>query len=117
MSFRDPFQLFQPSFMAEVNYFGIGSSCVSRRPTCRNFFENYIALFSTDGGKEPSMVGSTKRPKASRSPTTVPADATLSNVFDHFAVQWLGRVLKHCYVVLGQVETTPPEPGVLLQYR
>jgi len=63
------------------------------------------------------MVTSTKRPMLSESPKTVPADATLRNVFNHLAVQWLGRVLKHCYVVLWQVETTPRELGVLLQYR
>jgi hypothetical protein len=42
------------------------------------------------------MVCSTKRPTISDSPTTVPADATLRNVFNHFADQRLGRVLKHC---------------------
>src|SRR3981081_983522 len=102
--------------MAEVNYFGVGSSCISRRPAGRDFFENYLALFSTDGGQEPSVAGSTKRPKTSGSPNTVPTDAALRNVFNHFAIQWLARVLKHCYLVLWQVETTPPEPGVLLQY-
>jgi hypothetical protein len=103
--------------MAEVNYFGIGSSCISRRPAGRGFFENYAALFSTDWGKEPSMVGSTKRPMLSQSPETVPGDATLRKLFNHLAVQWLGRVLKHCYVVLWQVETTPCELGILLQYQ
>jgi len=49
------------------------------------------------------MVGSTKRPKTSGSPNTVPTDAALGNVFNHFAIQWLGRVLKHCYLVLWQV--------------
>jgi hypothetical protein len=40
--------------MAKVNYFGIGSSCISGRPAGRDFFESYEALFSTDWGKEPS---------------------------------------------------------------
>src|SRR5437016_10021755 len=101
--------------MVEVHDFGIGSPCISRRPACRNFFENYVALFRTDWGKEPSMVCSTKRSMLSESPKTIPADATLRNVFNHFTVQWLGRVLKHRYVVLWQVETTPGELGVLLQ--
>ena len=102
--------------MAEVNYFGIGSSGISRRPAGRGFFENYAALFSTDWGKEPSMVCSTKRPMLSESPKTVPGESTLRNVFNHLAVQWIGRMLKDCYVVLWQVETTPRELGVLLQY-
>jgi hypothetical protein len=38
------------------------------------------------------MVGSTKRPMLTQSPETVPGDATLRNVFNHLAVQWLGRV-------------------------
>src|ERR1700730_9172585 len=102
--------------MAEVNYFGISSSCISRRPAGRDFFENYAALFRTDWGKEPSMVCRTKRSQTSGSPTPVPADATLRNVFNHFAIQWLGRVLKHCYLVLWQGENAPPEPGVFFQY-
>jgi hypothetical protein len=61
------------------------------------------------------MVANTKRPMLRESPETVPADAPLGNVFYHFAVQWFGRVLKHCYVVLWQVETAPRELGVLLQ--
>src|SRR5258707_4471705 len=101
--------------MAAVNYFGVGSSCISRRPACRGFFENYAALFSTDRGKEPSMVCSTKRPMLSESPKTVPGDATLRNVFNHLAVQWLGPVLKHCYFVLWQAENTPPETWAFFQ--
>jgi hypothetical protein len=67
--------------MAEVNYFGIGSSCISRRLARRDFFENYVALFSTDRGKEPSMVCLTKNPVISHSPIAAPADATLRKVF------------------------------------
>jgi hypothetical protein len=63
------------------------------------------------------MVCRTKRPETSGSSATVPADSPLGNVFNHFAVQWLGRVLKHRYLVLWQVETAPPEPGVPLQDR
>src|SRR5258708_26702766 len=100
--------------MAAVNYFGVGSSCISRRPACRGFFENYAALFSTDRGKEPSMVCSTKRPMLSESPKTVPGDATLRNVFNHLAVQWLGRGFKPSHVVLWPVWATPPEHGVFL---
>src|ERR1700724_1794047 len=103
--------------MAEVNYFGISSSCISRRPAGRDFFENHEALFSTDWSKEPSMVGRTKRPVTSGSSATVPADATLGNVFHHFAVQWLGRVLKHCYLILWQGEPTPSEPWSLFYVR
>ncbi len=103
MGFGDLFQLFQPTLMADVNYFRVDSPCISRRPACRSFFENYVALFSTDWGKEPSMICLTKRPMLSQSPKTVPGDATLRNVFNHFAVQWLGRVLKDRYVILWQV--------------
>jgi hypothetical protein len=49
--------------------------------------------------------------------TTVPADATLRNAFNHFGLQCLGPVLILCLVILRQVKTSPGEPGVLLQDR
>ena len=101
--------------MVEVTHFGIDSSSISRRPAGRDFFENHAALFRTDWGKEPSMVCSAKTPTISENPETVPGDAMLRNALNHFAIQWLGLVLKK-YGVLWQVETSPRELGVHLQY-
>jgi hypothetical protein len=60
------------------------------------------------------MVRITNRPPNSVGPITDPADATLRNVFNHFAVQSRGKGFKP--VVPRQVGTTPRELGVLLQY-
>jgi hypothetical protein len=43
-----------------------------------------------------------------------PADASLRNVFNHFAVKSGNGFKPH--VIQRQVETNPGEPGVLLQY-
>jgi hypothetical protein len=86
MGFGDLFQLFQPTLMADVNYFRVGSSCISRRPARRGFFENDAALFGTDRSKEPSMVASTKRPVLCHTSKTVPRDPALRDVFNHLAV-------------------------------
>jgi hypothetical protein len=99
---------------AEVKYFGTDSSCMLRRQTCRGFFENYVALVSAGWGKEPSMVRITNRPPNTGATITDPAQATLRNVFRHLAVQRRGKGFKP--VVPWQVETTPRELGVLLQY-
>src|SRR6516164_9718601 len=114
--FGDLFQLFQPSLMAEMNDFGIGSSRIACSRAGGDLFENHPALLSTEWVEEPGMVGNAKRSMNGENSTTGPGNPAFGNIFSHFAFQRLRRYLKHCDVVLWQIQTTPGKPGVLFQY-
>jgi hypothetical protein len=48
--FGNPFQLFQPLLVTDVNYFRMVSSSEAGREPARDFFENDACSFWTDRG-------------------------------------------------------------------
>ena len=108
--------------MARVHDFRIVSPGPSGRVAAGDFFESDIALLRTQRSNEPGMVRDINRPMRSDYPGTVSAKAALGNALNHFSIQpsLFGRVLKPKWAdaaIWRQVESSPGELGVLLQYR